>query len=154
MKYRKRPVVVEAMRFQGWNVGAIWVWARVVFALSRDRTGVLDGLYIQTLEGNMKAQIGDWIIRGVRGELYLCKPDVFDLTYEAVSTTQAVDSVRQPPKEQVSPPPMIKVLREALAKIKSEQGRVCPEFETCKHAACKSSYDSWVIADRALRANN
>lgn len=44
-------------------------------------------IYIETLEGVMKADKGDWIIRGVKGELYPCKPDVFDLTYEKTDDT-------------------------------------------------------------------
>jgi hypothetical protein len=43
-----------------------------------------EGLYIMTLEGKMRANKGDWIIKGVKGELYPCKPDIFEATYEEV----------------------------------------------------------------------
>jgi hypothetical protein len=43
-----------------------------------------EGLYITTLEGVMRADKGDWIIKGVKGELYPCKPDIFEMTYEQV----------------------------------------------------------------------
>ena len=79
-KFRKKPVVVEAMQYDHNNVGV---------ALNFLRSGenaTLDGrgLIIHTLEGDMAANPGDWIIKGVKGEFYPCKPDIFDATYEAV----------------------------------------------------------------------
>ena len=59
MKYRKKPVVVEAYQAQ-------------------------EEMLIRTLEGTMRADPGDWIITGVQGETYPCKPDIFEATYEAV----------------------------------------------------------------------
>ena len=44
----------------------------------------MEKLFVRTLEGNMKAEVGDWIIKGINGELYPCKPDIFDKTYEKV----------------------------------------------------------------------
>lgn len=89
MKYRKKPVIIEAFKWTGdetqtkdpeWMIAAILsgdAWL--------DKQGTPDvALYINTLEGTHKADRGDWIIRGVKGELYPCKPDIFDLTYEAV----------------------------------------------------------------------
>ena len=83
MKYRKKPVVVEAMQFMGdgksahaiqeWGAGHLIVWHMHAESLS-----------IPTLEGTMYANKGDWIIRGVNGEYYPCKPDMFDKTYEPV----------------------------------------------------------------------
>lgn len=72
--YRKRPVVIEAMKFLSGESPQI--------------EGVRyypeeDACYIDTLEGKMRATPGDWIIRGVNGELYPCKPDIFDATYDA-----------------------------------------------------------------------
>ena len=85
-KYRKKPVVIEAVQ---WNQCAKrtafpdWFWD--VFAF---RPELMDAekltLTIPTLEGDMVAQDGDWIIRGVKGELYPCKPDIFEATYELV----------------------------------------------------------------------
>jgi hypothetical protein len=79
-KYRKKPVVVEAMQYTGkrGNAAAIMAWAGVD-SISEDLTG---GLEIDTLEGTMRANVNDWVIRGVKGEFYPCKPDVFAATYE------------------------------------------------------------------------
>lgn len=88
MKYRKKPVVIDAVQWQG-DYSAI-------FELNGSRLDSDDhqawivtddpenALYIKTLEGTMKANIGDYIIKGVKGELYPCKPDVFEATYELV----------------------------------------------------------------------
>lgn len=86
MKFRKKPVVVEAFQTHpndgltrrlppGWMIEAL-LSGRVVINAS-------DGAFmIKTLEGVMRAEVGDWIIRGVKGELYPCKPDIFEATYE------------------------------------------------------------------------
>jgi hypothetical protein len=83
-KYRKKPVVVEAIQF-------IDVFSDVfVFVSEKDHfefpVYVTDSgdkvLRIKTLEGEMAANKGDWIIRGVNGEFYPCKPDIFQKTYE------------------------------------------------------------------------
>lgn len=81
MKFRKKPVVIDAVLWDGtykarhelniWIGGLILVW-------SSD-----DAPCIQTLEGTMRAEIGDWIIKGIKGEFYPCKPDIFAATYEA-----------------------------------------------------------------------
>jgi hypothetical protein len=95
MKYRIKPVVIDAIQlteesifdcyklvhgdpniktqteYEGWNI-----YEDVVMR---------DGLNIPTLEGTMTARIGDWIITGVNGEKYPCKPDIFEKTYERVT---------------------------------------------------------------------
>jgi hypothetical protein len=84
-KYRKRPVVIEAERFTGDNGNDIarWCGGKVVHdAKPSDPTDVRVYVKIPTLEGVMTADRGDWIIRGVQGEFYPCKPDIFDATYE------------------------------------------------------------------------
>ena len=79
-KFRKKPVTIEAMQLtddlRNHSRVAAWVGesAEVPFAEPC--------IYIQTLEGRMRADIGDWIIRGVQGEHYPCKPDIFAKTYE------------------------------------------------------------------------
>jgi hypothetical protein len=79
-KYRKKPVVVEAVQFTGDNVQEIGHFAgfnaRVVGREKR--------LQISTLEGPLTVSPGDYVIRGVSGEFYPCKPDVFEQTYEPV----------------------------------------------------------------------
>ena len=87
-RYRKKPVVIEAFRF-GIDEPERWWKTAVDVGIDRVVTPVPgDGpqyAIINTLEGDMIARYGDWIIRGVRGELYPCKPDIFDATYEPAS---------------------------------------------------------------------
>lgn len=80
-KYRKKPVVVEAMQYTGRNTRDILLWSGMD-SITEDLMG---GIEIATLEGTMTASIGDYVIRGVRGEFYPCKPDIFVATYEPVS---------------------------------------------------------------------
>lgn len=78
MLFRKRPVVVEAYQWlTGWAT-TISEWAGKAVEYDADRME----FRIRTLEGVMTAVKGDWIIKGVKGEFYPCKPDVFALTYE------------------------------------------------------------------------
>ena len=83
LKFRKRPVEVEAMEYDGSAASqrAIVAWTNGVAV---QMGGVPHNLVIRTLEGNHLASPGDWIIRGVAGEFYPCKPDIFARTYEAV----------------------------------------------------------------------
>ena len=95
MKFRKKPVVIEATCNHGtWPPIAAWLeesagdrFGGFAFApltappVTRNADGSLN---IVTLEGTMRAAVGDWIIRGVQGELYPCKPDIFAATYEPV----------------------------------------------------------------------
>ena len=91
MKFRKKPVVIEAMQYL--NDPAIRA-ACIAFSgaqsTSIDDDGAeyeLESLRIHTLEGTMRCSVGDWIIKGVNGEFYPCKPDIFAATYEQASTT-------------------------------------------------------------------
>lgn len=86
--FRKRPVVIEAFQLhpndgQTRAVPPSWL----VQAILDKRVHMLDagGAQINTLEGVMSADVGDWIIRGVKDELYPCKPDIFAATYEEVA---------------------------------------------------------------------
>lgn len=88
-RFRKKPVEIEAVRFDQSNgsVVAKWCGGRNQFeAKASDPTDIAEWIDIPTLEGTMRANLGDWIIRGVAGEFYPCKPDIFDATYEAVSS--------------------------------------------------------------------
>lgn len=78
MKYRKKPVIVEAVQYKGNNVNEI------VEFTGKHNIDYGDRLKIKTLEGDMIANINDYIIRGVSGEFYPCKPDIFEQTYEVV----------------------------------------------------------------------
>lgn len=92
MKYRKKPVVIDAWQFTkaGEDVSKWPDWIREYrykdgfIVISRDDDEKVAGLSIPTLEGRMTASIGDWIIKGVKDEVYPCKPDVFEATYELV----------------------------------------------------------------------
>jgi hypothetical protein len=81
-KFRKKPVVIEAVLFETPStLGPDWF----VDAFRAGRMWYQEGvLTIATLEGNHRANVGDWIIQGIKGELYPCKPDIFAATYEAV----------------------------------------------------------------------
>ena len=85
MKYRKKPVVIEAVQWLGTGKSehAVMAFTGGVAkrSTSQHDTPVFE---ITTLEGTMVAVVGDWIIRGIKGELYPCKPDIFEATYEAV----------------------------------------------------------------------
>jgi hypothetical protein len=84
MKFRKKPVVVEAERLTKENFPKVMIFTK---DLGTKRT-VLNiehpTLGIETLEGVMRASEGDYIIKGVNGEFYPCKPDIFEATYEKV----------------------------------------------------------------------
>lgn len=81
MKYRKKPVVIDAHRWNpAENPSALPDWLVRQIELNPDYDG--DALLIKTLEGTMRANAGDWIIKGVKGEIYPCKPDIFEATYE------------------------------------------------------------------------
>ena len=83
-KYRKKPVVIEARRYDGSNSNVIIDWVGAGRELAPDAYTEGTELYIATLEGAMHASVGDYIIRGVQGEFYPCKPDIFEATYERV----------------------------------------------------------------------
>ncbi len=86
MKYRKRPVVVEAvqLRWDNWSEMCDFVGVGRLDQGKPEgkKLGDKIGLVIPTLEGVMTATENDWIIRGVNGEFYPCKPDIFEKTYE------------------------------------------------------------------------
>jgi hypothetical protein len=87
-QYRKKPVVIEAIQLEDLEVYTLMSIQHLV-GLGKDIFEVKgDGLIIKTLEGDMRASIGDWIIKGVQGELYPCKPDIFEKTYELVGSLE------------------------------------------------------------------
>ena len=84
MKFRKRPVVIDAIQFDGYNHTEIYEWSEGNVKSAKPWKEGYYCLAIETLEGVMEAFEGDWIIRGVKGEYYPCKPDIFLMTYEPV----------------------------------------------------------------------
>lgn len=87
MKYRKKPVVIEAIIFNGENVKELKYFTKdftnEVLDIKITPTGVLH-IGVKTLEGMMKVNVGDYVIKGINGEFYPCKPDIFEKTYEKV----------------------------------------------------------------------
>lgn len=87
-KYRKKPVVIEAVQYTGENAPEIinWIWENGGDAENLCGRSVCcdgqTGIRIPTLEGIMVADLNDWIIKGVKGEFYPCKPDIFEATYD------------------------------------------------------------------------
>lgn len=85
--WRKKPVEIEAVQWTGSNTTEIEDFIGALETIAYDWPG--DGqsgarVVIETLEGTMFASPADWIIKGVKGELYPCKPDIFEATYEPV----------------------------------------------------------------------
>jgi hypothetical protein len=80
-RFRKKPVEIEAILYDGLNNGDIEEFidnGELVLVLPHNE------IEIPTLEGTMRASIGDWIIKGIKGEFYPCKPDIFEETYEEI----------------------------------------------------------------------
>ena len=89
-KFKKKPVIIEAIQYNNLNREEIetFVGKKLSQELETE-TAYLAGkgspkfsIIIETLEGNMKAMPNDWIIKGLKGEFYPCKPDIFEMTYE------------------------------------------------------------------------
>lgn len=81
MKYRKKPVEIEAMQLTEDNTTEVLTFCNAKDIVASNDDGTIS---IRTLEGTMTASIGDYIIRGVKGEYYPCKPDIFEATYDPV----------------------------------------------------------------------
>lgn len=93
MKYRKKPVTVEAVQFTGSTTQVIaletWIEGGEYVAPGM-RTADMRSFYIPTLEGDMRVQPGDYVIKGVQGEFYPCKSAIFEATYEKVTDDESV----------------------------------------------------------------
>ncbi len=86
MKYRKKPLVIEAIQWTGDNFQDVMLFAA---GASIAHDFVDDVITIPTLEGQMEASKGDWIIKGIVGEFYPCKPNVFRDSYDLVGPTES-----------------------------------------------------------------
>lgn len=82
MKFKKKPVVIEAVQWSGNNMDEVLKLDKQRGIMYYDEISKV--LEMETLEGTMTASVGDWIIQGVQGEIYPCKPDIFKETYELV----------------------------------------------------------------------
>jgi hypothetical protein len=104
-KFRKKPIVIEAIQWDGSNLKEIiefvglhpsanlWTWNEYKEVVKKD------GLKIFTLGGKMNADVGDFIIKGIKGEFYPCKPDIFEQTYE--DEAKVDELMRYPAKEYI-----------------------------------------------------
>ena len=79
LKYVKNPVVIEAVIWTGDNITEILSFCNDCFSYEKQGENKLD---IATLKGVMQASVGDYIIKGIKGEFYACKPDIFLMTYD------------------------------------------------------------------------
>jgi len=97
MKYRKLPAVIEAFKWTGGpdkTEDPEWIIAAIKAGTVRfDAEGTADvSMLIDTLDGTHRANQGDYVIRGIKGELYPCKPDIFEATYELADSCENVES--------------------------------------------------------------
>jgi hypothetical protein len=86
MKYRKKPIVIEAHKFPfDPEVPCAWYEALTVETknVGKNETVYSSKFFVKTLEGNHEVSQGDFVIKGIKGEFYPCKPDIFEMTYEA-----------------------------------------------------------------------
>jgi hypothetical protein len=82
-KYRKKPVVIDAIQWTGQNTYDVFQFCKDLPVVVETNHGTEFGwLIIPTLEGKHYARPSDWIIKGVKGEFYPCKPDIFEATYD------------------------------------------------------------------------
>lgn len=95
-KYRKKPVEIEAFQYDGDFMNKDGYYYVPEWAVNANLEGILyfenGELFVNTLEGKHHANVGDYIIKGVKGELYPCKPDIFEMTYEAVEERKECES--------------------------------------------------------------
>ena len=85
-EYRKKPIIINAVKFEG-GMQSIQNIVETLCISNKSynfESGADGAFYIHTLEGTHKADVGDWIIKGVAGEFYPCKPEIFEQTYERV----------------------------------------------------------------------
>ena len=101
MKFRKKPVCIDAEKFTGNNGEFIAAFMHCQYPFIENGE-----LKIGTLEGVMSARSGDWIIRGVKEEYYPCKPDIFEATYEMVAEENSGAVANEPPTAAAAPCPV------------------------------------------------
>jgi hypothetical protein len=92
MKYRKKPIIIDAIQWDGINFDEIIKFSQnspndvFTYGLSKETALESGNIFISTLEGVMTASKNDFIIRGINGEFYPCKPDIFEKTYESLNS--------------------------------------------------------------------
>jgi hypothetical protein len=98
-RFRKKPVVIDAILWDGDNYDEVMVFTKGNAGNITDLRG--DTIVVKTLEGDMKAPKGNWILKGVAGEFYPCDPEIFDRTY--VQVPEKCPSCGQHPPEELHP---------------------------------------------------
>ena len=95
-KFVKKPIVIDAFQMTAermWDNSEWPEWLHLAWNGNGEPGSMTramgDGMVIATLEGNHRCEVNDWIIRGIKGELYPCKPDIFEATYEPVRAAVA-----------------------------------------------------------------
>ena len=90
MRYQKKPIVIEAFRWTGGpdqTEDPAWIVDALIHCKARVMDGGTDNaiMILSTLNGNVTVHSGEWIVKGVKGELYPCRPDIFEATYKPVN---------------------------------------------------------------------
>ncbi len=119
MKFRKKPVVIEAEQWDGTDGEAERLG---LYFVSGSLVGITRGWFIRTLEGPLYCKSLDWIITGVKGEKYPCKPDIFEQTYEPVKATLMTEQTGD--KIADSRWALVKRLMLAAPKTRHKEGRI------------------------------
>lgn len=136
MKFRKKPIEIEAIQWTGGNLEEIGAFMpEAAYTVSGER------LTIATLEGAHLASVGDWIIRGVHGEYYPCKPDIFAKTYERCdATSEEVYEISKDDARELVSEILLKVSGEYIQKDLGDAEILAALAEECAelgHAALK-----------------
>ena len=85
MKARKKPVVIEFVRYDGKNEHKVTAFVGTYLNIQQEHyASEVVEIHIKTLEGWMRVSVGDYVIKGVNGEFYPCKPDIFEKTYDII----------------------------------------------------------------------
>ena len=171
-KYRKKPVVIEAIRYSGDNLAEVLVftgkhprfdeWFSSFDEYAAHVASDRQVFKILTLEGTMEASPGDWIIKGVKGEFYPCKPDIFEATYEPALSTVTPDEAgglverlqEQATLMKVLSPYFASACREAASLIQSQAAMIAAlEAEAAKKDTALDAAFAYLEGSNPLHAS-
>lgn len=145
-QYRKKPVVVEALQWTGDNLESLRAFVPEEWRHNK----ITEPMGIVTPEGVMEIKVGDWIIKGVKGEFYPCRPDIFELTYEQVER----DSEKTRPSEPTLPEgfknKIYRIIDSFLVESKNQYGedRSLDRLNQDRHLAANELLDLFASAVR------
>lgn len=137
MKFRKKPVVIEAVQYDGHTVHLPYEMGT---AITRSKEG--GSCFIDTKEGTMECRPNDWIIRGIKGELYPCKPDIFAATYEPADTPGDTANLAAITAERDALAASCAVMRRALESHKRTHSQM-DHHEDCDLSDCGDCAYAW-----------